>query len=172
MRVRRRKRRSLHRSPVPQAAGRNQHSSMDFVHDQLVDGRRFRVLTVINQCSRERVLLEAGFTLTRQSVAAALERVAVNPWSATGHGSDRILVSNCPESGTSSKLCVYSKRTAMPAGMSVWFTTIAGSSDSMHGVRWGNTLNSKGFLQVVFHGSNKSVVGNLYTCRNTLRPAP
>jgi len=76
MRVRRRKRRSLHRGPVPQAAARNQHWSMDFVHDQLLDGRRFRVLTVIDQWSRESVLLEAGFTLTGQSVAAALERVA------------------------------------------------------------------------------------------------
>ena len=51
---------------------------MDFVHDQLLDGRRFRVLTVIDQWSRESVLLEAGFTLTGQNVAAALERVAVS----------------------------------------------------------------------------------------------
>lgn len=78
MRVRRRKRMSLHRGLVPQAADRNQHWSMDFVHDQLLDGRRFRVLTVIDQWSRESVLLEAGFALTGQSVAAALERVAAS----------------------------------------------------------------------------------------------
>jgi putative transposase len=78
MRVRRRKRMSLHRGPVPHAAARNQHWSMDFVHDQLLDGRRFRVLTVIDQWSRESVLLEAGFTLTGQSVASALERVSAS----------------------------------------------------------------------------------------------
>jgi len=78
MGVRRRKRMSLHRGPVPQAAARNERWSMDFVHDQLFDGRRFRVLTVIDQWSRESVLLEPGFALTAQSVAAALERVAVS----------------------------------------------------------------------------------------------
>jgi len=55
MRVRRRKRLSLHRGPVPQPTTANQHWSMDFVHDQLLDGRRFRVLTVIDQWSRESV---------------------------------------------------------------------------------------------------------------------
>ena len=49
---------------------------MDFVHDQLADGRRFRVLTVIDQWSRESVSLEAGFCAHRQGVAEALERLA------------------------------------------------------------------------------------------------
>ena len=31
----------------------NQHWSMDFVHDQTADRRRFRVLTVLDHCSRE-----------------------------------------------------------------------------------------------------------------------
>ena len=53
MRVRRRKRISLHRGPVPAPVAANQHWSMDFVHDQLADGRRFRILTVIDQWSRE-----------------------------------------------------------------------------------------------------------------------
>ena len=34
------------------------------MHDQLADGRRFRILTVIDQWSRESVSLEAGFSLT------------------------------------------------------------------------------------------------------------
>jgi putative transposase len=49
MRSRRRKRMSLHRGEVPRPTTVNQHWSMDFVHDQLLDGRKFRVLTVINQ---------------------------------------------------------------------------------------------------------------------------
>jgi len=41
-----------------------------------VDGRAFRVLTVVDNWSREGVLLEAGFRLTGESVAAALSQVA------------------------------------------------------------------------------------------------
>ena len=45
---------------------------MDFVHDQLANGQAFRVLTVVDNWSRESVLLEAGFRLTGDSVAQAL----------------------------------------------------------------------------------------------------
>ena len=53
MRARRKERLSLHRGVVPPASGRDQAWSMDFVHDQLVTGRTFRVLTVIDQWSRD-----------------------------------------------------------------------------------------------------------------------
>ena len=49
MRVRRRKHMCLHRGPVPQAQRTHERWSMDFVHDQLFEGRPFRVLTVIDQ---------------------------------------------------------------------------------------------------------------------------
>jgi putative transposase len=49
---------------------------MDFVHDQLVNGLAFRVLTVVDNWSRECVLLETAFRLTGQSVASALNRAA------------------------------------------------------------------------------------------------
>jgi putative transposase len=73
MRARRKKRLSLPRGVVPPASGRDQARSMDFVHDQLVTGRVFRVLTVIDQWSRESVLMEANVALTGQSVVDALE---------------------------------------------------------------------------------------------------
>lgn len=76
MRVRRRKRISLHRGPVPVARASNEYWSMDFVHDQLASGRKFRVLTVIDKWSRESVLLETDFSLTGQSVVLALQRVS------------------------------------------------------------------------------------------------
>ena len=47
--------------------------------DQLVSGRAFRVLTVIDNWSRESVLLEVGFRLKGQSVADALDRVGKAP---------------------------------------------------------------------------------------------
>lgn len=49
MRVRRRKRLSLHRGPAPVPEGRDDRWSMDFVHDQLTDGRSIRMLTVVDQ---------------------------------------------------------------------------------------------------------------------------
>ncbi len=76
MRRRRKKRLSLHRGMPSPASGPNERWSMDFVHDQLISGRAFRVLTVIDNWGRESVLLEVGFRLTGQSVANALNRVA------------------------------------------------------------------------------------------------
>jgi putative transposase len=45
-------------------------------HDQLVTGRTFRVLTIIDQWSRESVLMEANVALTGQSVVDALEALS------------------------------------------------------------------------------------------------
>lgn len=41
------------RAPAPVAALPNQRWSLDFVHDQLVTGRRFRVLNVVDDVTRE-----------------------------------------------------------------------------------------------------------------------
>ena len=43
IRVRRRKRISSHRSPVPVATSGGQYWAMDFVHHQMANGREFRV---------------------------------------------------------------------------------------------------------------------------------
>ena len=40
------------RAPMAIPQGRNQRWSLDFVSDQLTDGRRFRVLTVVDDCTR------------------------------------------------------------------------------------------------------------------------
>lgn len=75
MPVRRRKHQARHRGPAPLPAGPAERWSMDFVHDQLADGRAFRVLTVVDQWSRQSPILEAGFSLRGSDVAAALDRV-------------------------------------------------------------------------------------------------
>ena len=49
MRARRKKRISLHRGPAPTALAAGQYWTMDFVHDQLTNGRKFRVLTIIDK---------------------------------------------------------------------------------------------------------------------------
>lgn len=76
MRMRRRKRLSLHRGPAPRPTYLGERWSMDFVHDQLANGKAFRVLTVVDNWSRESVVLETGFRLTGESVAQALARAS------------------------------------------------------------------------------------------------
>lgn len=73
MKVKRRKRIALLRGKPQKPTGPNQHWSMDFVHDQTHDGRAFRILTVIDQWSRESVCLEANFWLSGRCVAQALD---------------------------------------------------------------------------------------------------
>lgn len=46
---------------------------MDFVHDQLIDGRPIRMLTVVDQRSRECVLIEPAFSFSGRKVAEVLE---------------------------------------------------------------------------------------------------
>ena len=74
--TRRRKRASHLRMIPPQASQLNERWSMDFVADTLLDGRRFRALTVVDNYSRHSQLIEPDFTLTGTKVVAALERVA------------------------------------------------------------------------------------------------
>ncbi len=76
MKVKRRKRIALLRGKVMPATAANQHWSMDFVHDQMHDGRKFRILTVIDQWSRESVSLEANYRLTGRCVGQALDQAA------------------------------------------------------------------------------------------------
>ena len=73
MRVTRRTHMAVHRFPAPVPTGRGQRWSMDFVHDALIDGRPFRVLTVVDQWSRESPLLEVSFSLTGRHVVGAFE---------------------------------------------------------------------------------------------------
>lgn len=57
MRRRRKKHMSLHCGMPPLASGPNERWSIDFVHDQLSNGLTFRVLTVVDNWSRERPVL-------------------------------------------------------------------------------------------------------------------
>lgn len=49
--------------------------SMDFMADQLFDGPRFRVLTIVDNFSRESLAVEVGQGFTGEQVAAVLDRV-------------------------------------------------------------------------------------------------
>ena len=74
MRVRRRKHIALHRGPAPVPAGPTERWSMDFVHDALTDGRPFRVLTVVDQWSRQSPILEVASSLSARVAAPWIGR--------------------------------------------------------------------------------------------------
>jgi putative transposase len=52
---------------------------MDFVCDSLFNGRRFRVLTIVDNYSRECLAIEAGQSIKGQDVVAVMERL-VQEW--------------------------------------------------------------------------------------------
>ncbi len=75
--VRRRRKRRLKlvvRVPRVPATRLNERWSLDFVHDQLASGRTIRLLTVIDDFSRESVALEVGTSLPAAVVTQALDR--------------------------------------------------------------------------------------------------
>jgi putative transposase len=53
----------------------NQVWSMDFMHDQLDDGRCFRLLNVIDDFNREALGIEIDFSLPAERVIRALEQI-------------------------------------------------------------------------------------------------
>lgn len=79
LQVRRRKRRRLERLPrgvKPQPTAANQRWSMDFVGDQLNDGRRFKVFNVVDDFTRECLACEAEPSITSERVVRILEGIA------------------------------------------------------------------------------------------------
>jgi len=70
----------------------DQRWAMDFVSDQLADGRRFRVLTVMDHFTREGLAVEAAFSLPARRVVEVLERLA-----ASRRLPEMIVIDNGPE---------------------------------------------------------------------------
>jgi putative transposase len=48
---------------------------MDFMHDQLVDGRRYRLFNVLDDCNREGLGIEVDFSLPAERVIRALDQI-------------------------------------------------------------------------------------------------
>lgn len=63
------------RAPLPVPDRPNACWSLDFVHDQMTDGRRFRVLVVVDDCTRECLGLIADTSLSGARVARNLDRI-------------------------------------------------------------------------------------------------
>jgi putative transposase len=84
------------RAPMTLPQGPNQRWSLDFVSDTLTDGRRFRILVVVDDFTRECLCLVADTSLSGARVARELTLLI------TRHGAPLLCVSdNCqPTFGT------------------------------------------------------------------------
>lgn len=72
----RRRKSSTVRMERPAAQGANDSWSMDFMSDQLFQGRRFRVLTLVDNFSRESLALRAAERFRGEDVVQVLEEVS------------------------------------------------------------------------------------------------
>ena len=93
LKLRKRKRRfSQVRLELPQATEPNQRWSMDFMHCSLWSGRKFRLLCIIDQLTKECPIIEVDFSLPGLRVVRALEWLLI-----TRKRPDAITVDNGPE---------------------------------------------------------------------------
>jgi putative transposase len=77
VRTAKRKKRGTHlRVPLPESTRPNQRWSMDFVSDRLVDGRWFRILTVVDQYTRECLCAYADRSQSGNKVVVQMKRLA------------------------------------------------------------------------------------------------
>ena len=63
------------RAPMKVPLFANDRWSLDFVSDQMTDGRRFRVLTVVDDCTRECLALVADTSISGRRVARELDAI-------------------------------------------------------------------------------------------------
>ena len=76
------------RRPLEVPVTPNQRWSLDFIHDQLTDGRRFRILAVVDDCTRECLALIADTSISGRRVARELDDI-IRQW-----GRPNIIVSD------------------------------------------------------------------------------
>ncbi len=77
LQVRTKQRKKLFRPRVPMLVPKkiNERWSMDFVSDQLANGRRFRVFNIVDDCSRESVLQLPEFSISGHRLARELDKL-------------------------------------------------------------------------------------------------
>ena len=73
--ARRAKRATHARVPLPEPVRPNQRWSMDFISDRLADGRWFRILTVVDQYTRECLCAYADRSQTGEKVVEQMKRL-------------------------------------------------------------------------------------------------
>lgn len=91
--MRRKRKAALWRGEKPEASGhRNDRWSMDFMSDQLADGRRIRTLNIVDDHTRECLAIEVGSSLSGHRVCRVLDRLV-----AERGRPERLITDNGPE---------------------------------------------------------------------------
>lgn len=109
LQVRTKRRKKLFRPRVPMVvpSAPNERWSVDFVSDQLANGRRFRVFNVVDDFSREVILQVVDFSISGARLARELDQIAERrPLP------QRIVMDNGPEL-TSKAMFFWSQRTGV-----------------------------------------------------------
>lgn len=89
------------RAPMLVPLGPNERWSLDFVSDQFTDGRRFRILAIVDDCTRENLALVADTSLSGLRVARELDRVIAE------RGRPRMIVSDNGSELTSNAILAW-----------------------------------------------------------------
>jgi putative transposase len=82
----------------------NERWSLDFVSDQLTDGRRFRILTIVDDCTRECLALVADISLSGVRVARELDQLIAT------RGKPKMIVSDNGTEFTSNAILSWAEK--------------------------------------------------------------
>ena len=93
------------RTPMPVAALPNDRWSLDFVSDQFVSGRRFRILGIYDDCTRECLATVADVSLSGRRVARELDLLI------TARGKPKTIVSDNGTELTSNAILAWAADT-------------------------------------------------------------
>ena len=107
VRTRRRKRLVRPRLPLSVPSALNQRWSLDFVSDQLANGRRFRVLNIVDDYSRECVGQLVDTSISGTAVVRFFDHLAMS------RGLPKILVSDNGSEFTSKAMFLWAQRTGV-----------------------------------------------------------
>ena len=93
------------RAPMMVPVQPNDRWSLDFVSDQLTDGRRFRILTIVDDCTRECLALVADTSLSGTRLARELDRLMIT------RGKPAMIVSDNGSELTSNAILAWADQT-------------------------------------------------------------
>jgi len=85
----------------------NERWSLGFVSDQFTDGRRFRILAIVDDCTRENLALLADTSLSGLRVARELDRVIA------GRGRPKMIVSDNGSEFTSNAILAWADQSSV-----------------------------------------------------------
>ena len=95
------------RNPLPKAENINQVWSLDFLSDALSDGRRIRILAVMDQCSRESLALVVDTSISGSRVARELDILVAR------HGKPATIISDNGTEFTSRSVIEWARLTGI-----------------------------------------------------------